>query len=142
MSKNRHVFYMPDIGDREYAYYSDNEETVSIGELVNEDDFILTLEAVKFTSDILSPASGVLTRIFVEDDKPIKLGDPICEVMTIETDAQILEAARRILQTRFPADFERLDELLSRIDAQRISKSYLVMGTGTIDEIILKLAND
>lgn len=141
MSEHRHVVYQ-DVEFVEESHYYSTQETLAIGEHVNEDAFILELEAAKHTMVIAAPVSGVLTRIFVDDEQPVKPGDPICEVMTVETDRQILDAARRILETRFPDDFEKLDEVLTRVDSDRISKSLLVLGSGSIDQIILELASD
>ena len=78
---------LPDIGDFDSADVI--EILVKIGDLVKENDSIITLETDKATMEIPAPFSGQVTNI------AIKVGDKICHgdlILTVESDSELAES--------------------------------------------------
>lgn len=139
MSQSRYVVCLPDLDD--VAHFFENDSTKSIGEFVEKGEHILELEFAKCTVGIEAPEAGVVTGMFVEESKQVNTGEPICEVMVVESEGQVLAAAKRILELRFPLEFEKLVEVLGRVEYGAISESFGLLGTGSIDQIILALSS-
>ncbi len=66
---------LPDIGD--FDTVDVIEVSVKVGDNVNVEDTIVTLESDKATMDIPSPAAGVVTRLLVNVGDSISKGTPI-----------------------------------------------------------------
>lgn len=53
---------------------------VQVGDQVAAGQGLLVVEAMKMQSEIRSPKSGTVERLFVSEDQPINAGDVLCEV--------------------------------------------------------------
>ena len=74
MANSREIT-LPDIGDFETVDVI--EVSVKVGDSVNVEDTIITLESDKATMDIPSPAAGIVTEIKVNVGDSISQGAPI-----------------------------------------------------------------
>ena len=74
MANSREIL-LPDIGDFEAVDVI--EVPVNVGDTVNAEDTIVTLESDKATMDIPSPASGVVTKLLVNVGDSIAQGAPL-----------------------------------------------------------------
>ena len=50
------------------------------GQSIDHDATVLILEAMKMETEIKSPESGVVTKIFVKSGDSVKPGDPLFEI--------------------------------------------------------------
>jgi pyruvate dehydrogenase E2 component (dihydrolipoamide acetyltransferase) len=87
---------LPDIGD--FDTVDVIEVSVKVGDSVNVEDTIITLESDKATMDIPSPTAGVVTRLLVNIGDSISKGTPILlmdesEPSEVEDTEQTAEAA-------------------------------------------------
>jgi len=86
MSTTKNV-NLPDIGDFDSADVI--EILVKIGDLVKENDSIITLETDKATMEIPAPFSGQVTNIAIKVGDKISHGDLI---LTVESDSELAES--------------------------------------------------
>ena len=86
MSTTKNV-NLPDIGD--FDSVDVIEILVKIGDLVKENDSIITLETDKATMEIPAPFSGQVTNIAIKVGDKISHGDLI---LTVESDSELAES--------------------------------------------------
>jgi len=86
MSTTKNV-NLPDIGDFDSADVI--EILVKIGDLVKENDSIITLETDKATMEIPAPFSGKVTNLAIKVGDKISHGDLI---LTVESDSELAES--------------------------------------------------
>jgi acetyl-CoA carboxylase biotin carboxyl carrier protein len=55
----------------------DAKNFVEVGSTVKAGDKILLIEAMKTFNDIIAPASGTVTAVFVDDSQPVEFGQPL-----------------------------------------------------------------
>jgi len=96
---------LPDIGD--FDTVDVIEVSVKVGDNVNVEDTIVTLESDKATMDIPSPAAGVVTRLLVNVGDSISKGTPILlmdesEPSEVEESEQTAEATPSALVDKTP----------------------------------------
>ena len=77
---------LPDIGD--FDTVDVIEVSVKVGDSVNVEDTIITLESDKATMDIPSPAAGKVTKILVNVGDSISKGTPILLMDASESDTR------------------------------------------------------
>ena len=53
-----------------------------VGDRCQEGDTLLIIEAMKTMNPILSPRSGTVTEILVEDGQPVEYGEPLLVIDT------------------------------------------------------------
>jgi len=78
---------LPDIGD--FDSVDVIEILVKIGDLVKENDSIITLETDKATMEIPAPFSGKITNLAIEVGDKVSHGDLI---LTVESDSEPAES--------------------------------------------------
>jgi len=78
---------LPDIGD--FDSVDVIEILVKVGDLVKENDSIITLETDKATMEIPAPFSGQVTNIAIKVGDKISHGDLI---LTVESDSELAES--------------------------------------------------
>ncbi len=110
MANSREIT-LPDIGDFEAVDVI--EVPVKVGDSVNAEDTIVTLESDKATMDIPSPASGVVTKLLVNVGDSIAQGAPLLLMDESEADTSAAEkpdtetqteAAKEISEAATPAE--------------------------------------
>ncbi|MFV0556694.1 MAG: dihydrolipoamide acetyltransferase family protein [Lactovum sp.] len=72
------IFKMPDIGEG-MAEGDIANWLVKVGDTVKEDDPVAEVQNDKLMQEILSPYSGVVTKLFVEAGTTVLVGDPLIE---------------------------------------------------------------
>lgn len=82
MSTEKEIL-LPDIGDFDTVEVI--EIAVNIGDQINAEDTLITLESEKATMDIPSPQSGEIKQIKVKVGDKIKEGTPIVSLLVSET---------------------------------------------------------
>ena len=88
MSTTKNV-NLPDIGD--FDSVDVIEILVKIGDLVKENDSIITLETDKATMEIPAPFSGKVTNLAIKVGDKVSHGDLI---LTVESDSEPAEIKR------------------------------------------------
>jgi pyruvate dehydrogenase E2 component (dihydrolipoyllysine-residue acetyltransferase) len=78
---------LPDIGDFDTVEVI--EIPVNVGDQVNAEDTLLTLESEKATMDIPSPQAGEIKQIKVNVGDRIKEGSPIVSLLVTETTTEV-----------------------------------------------------
>ncbi len=110
MANSREIT-LPDIGDFEAVDVI--EVPVKVGDSVNAEDTIVTLESDKATMDIPSPASGMVTKLLVNVGDSIAQGAPLLLMDESEADTSAAEkpdtetqteAAKEISEAATPAE--------------------------------------
>ena len=96
MANSREIL-LPDIGDFEAVDVID--VPVNVGDAVNAEDTIVTLESDKATMDIPSPASGVVTKLLVNVGDSIAQGAPLLLMDESEADTSAAEKPDTETQT-------------------------------------------
>lgn len=89
---------VPDIGD--YKNVSVIEVMVKVGDMVNVDDTLLTLETDKAAMDIPSPFSGIVKELHVEIGDKVSQGSAI---LVLESDAVAAPASLPSVAPMLPA---------------------------------------
>ncbi len=92
---------VPDIGD--FSDIPVIEILVSVGDPVNVDDSLLTLESDKATMEIPSPAAGVIREITVKLDDTVSEGDIVAVLEVTEEAKQTGQTDRQADQDEPPA---------------------------------------
>jgi RND family efflux transporter MFP subunit len=90
-------------------------EPVAATDLEEAIDVVGTLEA-KFTADVKSEVTGVVTEVFVTEWVPVKRGDKLARLDSRETEAGIetlraAEAQAKVSQNRAQREYERAQQL-------------------------------
>jgi RND family efflux transporter MFP subunit len=90
-------------------------EAVTAADLQETIDVVGSLEA-KFTADVKSEVTGVVTEVYVTEWVPVKRGDKLARLDSRETEAGIetlraAEAQARVSQNRAQREFERAQQL-------------------------------
>ena len=88
---------LPDIGD--FDTVDVIEVAVNVGDNINVEDTIITLESDKATMDIPSPAAGKVTKLLVNVGDSISKGTPILLMDESESDAPTAEKPVKETQT-------------------------------------------
>jgi pyruvate dehydrogenase E2 component (dihydrolipoamide acetyltransferase) len=96
MTNSREIL-LPDIGDFEAVDVI--EVPVKVGDSINVEDTIVTLESDKATMDIPSPASGVVTKMLVNVGDSIAQGAPLLLMDESESDTSTAEKPVEQTQT-------------------------------------------
>ncbi len=94
---NSKEILLPDIGD--FDTVDVIEVAVNIGDNINVEDTIITLESDKATMDIPSPAAGVVTKLLVNVGDSISKSTPILLMDESESDAPTAEKPVEETQT-------------------------------------------
>jgi len=115
MSTTKNV-NLPDIGD--FDSVDVIEILVKIGDLVKENDSIITLETDKATMEIPAPFSGKVTNLAIKVGDKVSHGDLI---LTVETDSGPVESeSEPSAKSKEPEPEVRLDDLTPSKDKQNI----------------------
>src|SRR5574341_786053 len=72
------IFKMPDIGEGMHEGDIANW-LVKVGDVVKEDDPIAEVQNDKLMQEILSPYSGTVTKLFVEEGTTVEVDSPLVE---------------------------------------------------------------
>lgn len=142
--------------DREttYVYAPDDEqvegetlffvarEAKLLGDTVVAGEECCLLEELKCVLIVPAAASGVITKVLVDDEDELEPGQPIYEISSLDSEEGIIEAATKILAERFSEREPRLRDLLRRVAASRLSGSMKVLATCSPEEILLHLTRD
>lgn len=88
MSKEIEIL-LPDIGD--FDTIEVIEIAINVGDNVNKEDTLLTLESEKSTMDIPSPHSGEITQIKVNIGDKISQGTVIASILAADTESKTTE---------------------------------------------------
>jgi pyruvate dehydrogenase E2 component (dihydrolipoamide acetyltransferase) len=96
MANSREIL-LPDIGDFESVDVI--EVPIKVGDSINAEDTIVTLESDKATMDIPSPASGVVTKLLVNVGDSIAQGVPLLLMDESEADTSAAEKPDAETQT-------------------------------------------
>jgi len=115
MSTTKNV-NLPDIGD--FDSVDVIEILVKIGDLVKENDSIITLETDKATMEIPAPFSGKVTNLAIKVGDKVSHGDLI---LTVETDSGPVESeSEPSAKSKEPEPEVRLDDVTPSKDKQNI----------------------
>jgi len=115
MSTTKNV-NLPDIGD--FDSVDVIEILVKIGDLVKENDSIITLETDKATMEIPAPFSGKVTNLAIKVGDKVSHGDLI---LTVESDSEPVEnESEPSAKSKEPEPEVRLDDLTPSKDKQNI----------------------
>jgi len=115
MSTTKNV-NLPDIGD--FDSVDVIEILVKIGDLVKENDSIITLETDKATMEIPAPFSGKVTNLAIKVGDKVSHGDLI---LTVETDSGPVESeSEPSAKSKEPEPEVRLDDSTPSKDKQNI----------------------
>jgi len=115
MSTTKNV-NLPDIGD--FDSVDVIEILVKIGDLVKENDSIITLETDKATMEIPAPFSGKVTNLAIKVGDKVSHGDLI---LTVESDSEPVESeSEPSAKSKEPEPEVRLDDLTPSKDKQNI----------------------
>ena len=114
---------VPDIGDFDEVEVI--EILVSVGDELNEEDSIITLESDKASMEIPTPVSGTVSSINISLGDKLKLGDLILEMQssgTTQTEAAVKEAPSAPAPTKpatviAPAPTANTNESVSNVPA-------------------------
>ena len=114
---------VPDIGDFDEVEVI--EILVSVGDELNEEDSIITLESDKASMEIPTPVSGTVSSINISLGDKLKLGDLILEMQSsgaTKTEATVKEAPSAPAPTKpatviAPAPTENTNESVSNVPA-------------------------
>lgn len=92
----KQIIQVPDVGTSDELEVI--EVNVSVGDTIEEETTLITLESDKASMDIPSPQAGVVTQVLVKEGDQVKEGTPIVEIQAAgavptETAAAIEEAA-------------------------------------------------
>jgi len=117
-----------------------NDETKFPGDIIEAGDFLCELEFEKCAIGIESPVSGVVTNVFVQDEAEVQPGQLLYEVVTDSPTEETLKVALAILSNRFPDSVSQFEEILPRVEKEKLLNSFPVLGRGTKQEIVLALA--
>lgn len=82
---------LPDIGN--YKDVPVIELLVAVGDRVEKEQSLITLESDKATMEIPAPFSGIVRRIMVKTDDKMNIGDVIAEIEPTEEAAEPVKAA-------------------------------------------------
>ena len=118
---------LPDIGD--FDSVDVIEVLVKVGDIVNENDSLITLETDKATMEIPAPFSGKVASL------EVKVGDKIAKgelILTLENDSEISEDTSN--QTAAPSNAETTDS--SDIEVGVISSFISIFGLSVISELL------
>ena len=90
-------------------------EAAAATDLLDTIEVVGTLEA-KFTADVKSEVTGVVTEVYVTEWVPVKRGDKLARLDSRETEAGIetlraVEAQARVSQNRAQREYERAQQL-------------------------------
>jgi len=115
MSTTKNV-NLPDIGD--FDSVDVIEILVKIGDLVKENDSIITLETDKATMEIPAPFSGKVTNLAIKVGDKVSHGDLI---LTVESDSEPVESeSEPSAKSKEPEPEVRLDDSTPSKDKQNI----------------------
>lgn len=92
----KQIIQVPDVGTSDELEVI--EVNVSVGDTIEEETTLITLESDKASMDIPSPQAGVVTQVLVKEGDQVKEGTPIVEVQAAgavptETAAAVEETA-------------------------------------------------
>ena len=105
---------LPDIGD--FDAVDIIEVLVKVGDTVNENDSIITLETDKATMEIPAPFAGKVTALSVKVGDKVAKGDLI---LTLESESESAESLEETPESAQPVDQAKKDvasELVANID--------------------------
>jgi len=71
------TIFAPMVGIVYTAAEPDSPNFVNVGDHVEEGDTILLIEAMKVFNPIRAPKSGVISKIFINNGKPVEYGEPL-----------------------------------------------------------------
>lgn len=77
------IIKVPDIGDFDAVEVI--EVLVAVGDSINAETALITLESEKAALEIPSPVAGIVKKIFVQEDQSVSQGTDILEIEVIES---------------------------------------------------------
>ena len=124
---------IPDIGDFDAVEVI--EIAVSIGDSVQPEDTLITVESDKASMDIPSPSSGEIKEIKVNIGDKVSEGTPIINLLIVE------EGIKKDNKTSKEINNEEIEEkVTSEVDKQTENKELeLRFYNGMVHEIISKI---
>lgn len=97
------IFKMPDIGEG-MAEGDITNWLVKVGDTVKVDDSVAEVQNDKLVQEILSPYAGTVTKLFVEPDTTVAVGDPLIEFDGDGSDSAAGEVAPAPKEEEKPAE--------------------------------------
>ena len=85
------IIKVPDVGD--YDSVDVIEVAVAVGDIVAEEDALITVETDKASMEIPAPCSGKIVKITVNVGDKVSEGSVIMEVETVSSEAAVVEEA-------------------------------------------------
>ena len=79
----RHELVMPEFGLGE-GHVTISLWLVEVGDAVTEGDRVVELLSDSVTVDLPAPASGVLTEMLVTEDDPVRTGQVLCVIESVD----------------------------------------------------------
>ena len=97
------IFTMPDIGEG-MAEGDITNWLVKVGDTVKVDDSVAEVQNDKLVQEIVSPYAGTVTKLFVDPDTTVEVGDPLIEFDGDGSGTEAGEAAAAPKEEDTPAD--------------------------------------
>ena len=97
------IFTMPDIGEG-MAEGDITNWLVKVGDTVKVDDSVAEVQNDKLVQEIVSPYAGTVTKLFVDPDTTVEVGDPLIEFDGDGSGTGAGEAAPAPKEEETPAD--------------------------------------
>lgn len=97
------IFTMPDIGEG-MAEGDITNWLVKVGDTVKVDDSVAEVQNDKLVQEIVSPYAGTVTKLFVDPDTTVEVGDPLIEFDGDGSGTEAGEAAPAPKEEDTPAD--------------------------------------
>ena len=116
---------VPDIGNGEGEVI---ELLVKVGDAIEADQSLLTLESDKASMEIPAPRAGVVSRLLVKLGDRLKEGDPLLELQAADTQPA---TAASTTQTAAPAAHDDLTPAAQPVAPSEVGEQGVV---GTSDE--------
>ncbi len=104
------------------------EIAVSVGDQVNAEDTLITLESEKATMDIPSPQAGEIKQIKVKVGDRIKEGSPIVSLLSSETTTEVEEQKEPEKVETKPAEEKTVETLTEPRPAPEIPATSQLVG--------------
>jgi len=120
-ASNAFIFQLPDVGEGMHEGEI-AEWLVKVGDEVKEGQAVLELQNDKLLQEILSPHSGIVTRLYVEAGSIATVGEPLIEFDGSGEEAPIVQAT-----DAKEAHVVDAPELPARLGGEKVHKRALAM---------------
>lgn len=119
---------IPDIGN--FDSVDIIEILVKVGDMINKEDPIITVESDKASMDIPSPADGIVAKILIKVGDTVKQGSPIIEVSSTEEKVDQPPKEKPIAAEKSVAEKSAEKAEVTNVHASDLNCDVAVLGSG------------